>query len=127
MSSEKKNVYIETYSEKSFVVRGDTRPYRESLKAMGGKWVNRLTDKTTREHFGAWIFWTQKRSELEKWVESGCKKIESIDLTSISTEKLTSVYQRLSVLESKVQKLMEKLGNDDETPVKPRKRLLKRN
>ena len=45
MSAQKSTVYIEKYSDRSFVVRGDTRPHRESLKAMGGKWANRLTDK----------------------------------------------------------------------------------
>ena len=76
MSAQKSAVYIEKYSDKSFVVRGDTRPHRESLKAMGGKWANRLTDKETGEKFGAWLFWTQKRGELDGWVSGGCKPVE---------------------------------------------------
>ena len=31
-------VYIEEYSPKSFVVRGETKEYKEALKALGGKW-----------------------------------------------------------------------------------------
>jgi len=49
MSIQKSEIYIQEYSEKSFVIRGDTRPHRESLRAMGGKWANRLTDKETGE------------------------------------------------------------------------------
>jgi hypothetical protein len=71
------NVELQDYSEKSFVVRGEgTREHRESLKAMGGKWNSRLTDKATGEKFGAWLFWSDKRSEIEKWVDGGCEPVE---------------------------------------------------
>lgn len=63
-------IFIETYSAKSFVVRGDTTPFKDNLKDMGGKWNSKLTDKKTNEKFGAWLFWSDKRDELTKWVES---------------------------------------------------------
>jgi hypothetical protein len=31
-------IYIEDYSEKSFVVRGETQQVKDKLKIMGGKW-----------------------------------------------------------------------------------------
>ena len=76
MPEQKSEVYIEHYSEKSFVIRGDTRPYRESLRALGGKWANRLTDKETNEKFGAWLFWSKKHPELVRWIKGGCKPVE---------------------------------------------------
>jgi hypothetical protein len=58
------NIYIENYTEKSFVVRGDSTEYKEALKDIGGKWNSRLFDKKTQEFFGGWIFWSKKRSEV---------------------------------------------------------------
>lgn len=92
MSAQKSAVYIEKYSDKSFVVRGDTRPHRESLKAMGGKWANRLTDKETGEKFGAWLFWTQKRGELDGWVSGGCKPVEGSNTSSASRGSTSSSH-----------------------------------
>ncbi len=40
------SLIIETYSEKSFVVRGDTKPFKDQLgrKGLGGKWNRKLRD-----------------------------------------------------------------------------------
>ncbi len=64
------NMQIEDYTAKSFVVRGDTTPYKEALKDMGGKWNSRLLDKKSQETFGGWIFWTDKRIDVTKWFNS---------------------------------------------------------
>ena len=64
------NMQIEDYTAKSFVVRGDTTPYKEALKDMGGKWNSRLFDKKSQETFGGWIFWTDKRIDVTKWFNS---------------------------------------------------------
>ena len=39
-----KDLTIEKYSERSFVVRGDTRPIKEDLKNLNAKWNNKLKD-----------------------------------------------------------------------------------
>ena len=70
-------IYIEDYSAKSFVVRGETREYKESLRSLGGKWNSRLTDKETGDKFGAWLFWSDKRSELDGWFKKGCPDVQS--------------------------------------------------
>jgi hypothetical protein len=70
------SIYIEDYSAKSFVVRGETRSYMESLKAMGGKWNSSLTDKETGERFGAWLFWSAKRKEIDEWFRNGCLEVK---------------------------------------------------
>ena len=69
------NISIEVYSDKSFVVRGETIPYKESLKSMGGKWNSSLTDKKTGEKFGAWLFWSDKRHEVGEWFKNGCQQV----------------------------------------------------
>ena len=63
-------MFIEEYSAKSFVVRGETTPHKDKLKDMGGKWNSRLTEKNFIDKFGAWLFWTDKREEVEKWLTS---------------------------------------------------------
>ena len=71
------SIFIEDYTPKSFVVRGDTRDSKDSLKALGGKWNSSLTDKDTGDKFGAWLFWSDKRKELDSWIKKGCPKIDS--------------------------------------------------
>ena len=46
------SLLIETYREKSFVVRGDTKPFKDQLgrKGLGGKWNRKLRGGA------AWIF-----------------------------------------------------------------------
>lgn len=135
------NVELEDYSEKSFVVRGEgTRELRESLKAMGGKWNSRLTDKATGEKFGAWLFWLDKRSEIEKWLDGGCEPVESRP-GDVSISRVTSGVLKPAdiALERKVDELTRMVAllcdhfdldqqivvsDDDEQP--PPRRLLKR-
>ena len=68
MSSQLLNAYIEEYSPKSFVVRGNTMQIKDNLKSMGGKWTNGLTDKESGEKFGAWLFWNAKKPEIEQFL-----------------------------------------------------------
>jgi hypothetical protein len=114
MSESKEQVYIETYSDKSFVVRGDTRPHKESLKRMGGKWVNRLTDKKSGDKFGAWLFWTEKREEVSEWVSKGCASQTFIQERKISLtpEELSNLIKRITKLEKVVEKMSKQWGID---------------
>jgi len=43
-------IRLEEYSEKSFVVRGNTKKFKDALSAKGGKWMK------TREGTSAWMF-----------------------------------------------------------------------
>lgn len=69
------SIYIEDYSEKSFVVRGETSNIKDDLLALGGKWNNRLNEKNNGSKFAAWVFWADKRKEIEKWLLNGCQKV----------------------------------------------------
>ena len=59
---------IQTYSDKSFVVLGDTKPYRNELYALGGKFNANLI--INGEKSGAWIFSLKNRERVEKFINS---------------------------------------------------------
>jgi hypothetical protein len=125
-------LFIEDYTQQSFVVRGDTREYKDSLKALGGKWNTMLTNKDTGEKFGAWVFWSVKRKEISSWIEKGCQKVIA---PISSTEKDTNDIKRLEKKMDYIIKMLEslsgkKLDNSDVDSdieyeeVVPKKRLL---
>lgn len=51
------------YSEKAIALFGDTKPIKDLLSAMGGKFNPRLAYKETKK--AGWIFSKTKREELE--------------------------------------------------------------
>uniref|UniRef100_A0A6C0LVV3 Uncharacterized protein n=1 Tax=viral metagenome TaxID=1070528 RepID=A0A6C0LVV3_9ZZZZ len=135
-SISEKKVYIEKYSEKSFIVRGDTRPHRESLSSLGGKWADRLTDKKTQEKFGAWLFWTAKRKELDNWVDSGCKEVKTggykaggggsgTQAQNNDTKRLIDMEKRLINIEKLLKEFITgEVDDDDEEDEEPKHRRL---
>tara|TARA_B100001093_G_scaffold125137_1_gene117718 strand:+ start:156 stop:596 length:441 start_codon:yes stop_codon:yes gene_type:complete len=60
------SISIEKYSEKSFVVRGDTQLHKDKLKNLGGKWNPKLTGEDGRKFCG-WIFSNSKRESVDEW------------------------------------------------------------
>lgn len=81
-----KDIIIQNYTDKSFVVRGDTKKYREQLKNLGGKWNNLLTDKETGEKFAGWIYPSIKKNDVKKWYDNR----ESLDLddSTLTTQSI---------------------------------------
>ena len=128
MSATNKKVYMEDYSEKSFIVRGDTRPHRESLKNLGGKWSNRLTDKSSGEKFGAWLFWSAKRKEVQEWIEGGMASIAEAKRDHTADDsRLARVEAKLTRIENLLQKLSSALLDEDEVIESPKPKRLLRN
>lgn len=103
-------MFIEKYTEKSFVVRGDTTPYKDILKDMGGKWNSRLTDKDNQEKFGAWLFWTSKRDEVEKWLKSLPVPEQVTERPKSSKIEKSVESNKLSDIELMLQELVIFLG-----------------
>lgn len=111
------NIYIEDYSDKSFVVRGETREYKDSLKSLGGKWNSRLTDKDSGDVFGAWMFWNGKRKDIDNWFKKGCPELENNQTdynqqssTNNSNRQLSTLnFQRLESKVDNLTKLLEQL------------------
>ena len=85
------SLQIVSYTDKSFVVIGDTKTHKDSLKNLGGKWNGSLTNKETGEKFMGWIFYSSKKREIQSWIDTGCKPIST---NSISTQRVDSVPQR---------------------------------
>ena len=139
-------VSIQDYSEKSFVVRGEgTRDLRESLRALGGKWNNSLTDKNTGERFGGWIFWSDKRSDVQDWFDGGCNPVAPPSTSSGYNGQNGGPSRdhahRVGALEAKIDELTRMVSllcehfdldsttvvlSDDDEPAGPPRRLLKR-
>lgn len=95
-------IYIQDYTAKSFVVRGDTRSYREAIKSMGGKWNSSLTDRETGSKFGAWIFWGEKRKSIEEWIATAVP--DSKDLDAENKYDVTDITSRGSSNDNSVKK-----------------------
>lgn len=55
---------VENYSDKSFVVRGETKPHKDKLKELQGKWNSNLTGG------GGWIFSNKHREAVDKYLNS---------------------------------------------------------
>jgi hypothetical protein len=55
------DITILDYTEKSFVLRGDTKEYSRFLADSGGKWNPNLKDGA------GWIFSMKKKQEIEKF------------------------------------------------------------
>ena len=105
---EKQNLQIENYSNKSFIIKGDTQKVKEELKAMGGKWNSRLTDNKTGEKFGAWIFWSDKKLELEQWL-NGRTNISIPNNTLLSlTERVTYLEELAAVMTTLLEKVLSR-------------------
>lgn len=86
------NLTIENYSDKSFVVRGETKPHKDKLKELQGKWNGNLTGG------GGWIFSNKHREAVEKFV-NGTEENEEKKQVKVETKKtvssptVTSLYE----------------------------------
>jgi hypothetical protein len=76
MSSSLSSIRIVCYTDKSIVVVGDTKTYKDSLKNLGGKWNGSLTNKETGEKFMGWIFYASKKKDIQSWIDAGCQNIQ---------------------------------------------------
>ena len=112
-------ITLEPYSEKSFVLRGDTRPYKEYIKKLGGKWAPKLQDGA------GWLFPKTKQDTVSKWIDTG--EIDDDDIKYQSeksrngtleehinylTLKVTSIEKSINIILAKIEN-MEKVKHDD--------------
>lgn len=58
------------YSEKAIAVAGDTKPIKDKLSALQGRFNPRLTHPSTGEKFVGWIFSKTKRADVERLIQS---------------------------------------------------------
>jgi hypothetical protein len=55
---------IVDYSQKALAIFGDTRPIKDQLKELGGRFNPKLTHEDKK--IAGWIFSKSKRAEVEK-------------------------------------------------------------
>ena len=130
-------IYIESYTEKSFVVLGDTKPHKDNIKKLGGKWNSKLRDNKM-----GWIFPISKKQSVEEYINDfqktgEIKQIQGMSQNFQNTD-LSDILKRLERLEMEVKQLrMEKEEKDEKdekdkqsenenVEKKPRRRLLKK-
>lgn len=126
-------IHIEDYTEKSFVVLGDTKPHKDNIKKLGGKWNSRLRDNKM-----GWIFPMSKKESVEEYISDFHKtgEIKQIQGTTGNFQRtdLSDILKRLERLEMEVKQLrMEKekhtnddSKNNDDFEEKPKRRLLRK-
>lgn len=92
------DIYYENYSEKSIVVLGETKPHKDALKSMGGRFNGRLRDGKV-----GWIFSKKSEEAVKDYVENGKVTVKA------TKKKETGNNSDLKRLEEKVDKLSQKL------------------
>ena len=54
---------IEDYTDKSFILVGGTRPFKDKIKELGGTWNSKLKDGKK-----AWVFPLTKKKDVQDWL-----------------------------------------------------------
>jgi len=65
MEKQKQSIQIIEYTEKSIAVIGNTKPLKEELKAINGRFNKYLKNKNG-ERFVGWIFSKKKEQEVKE-------------------------------------------------------------
>lgn len=103
--------YIEIYTDKSFAVFGDTKPIKDGLKAIGGRFNVNLRGKP------GWIFPLNKEEDVKKFLNNPSvmperktpvksNSSEPVTRESKSSTEIKELKERVTVLERLVQNLM---------------------
>lgn len=113
-----KALYIESYTDKSFVVLGtETKTHKDNLKLLGGKWNSSLTDKANGEKFGAWIYPSNLKSKVQEFIKNPTTSIVepptfSREMSSNTPHNKESSFKESSFKDSPEYKKMLKRIND---------------
>ena len=85
-----KALYIESYTDKSFVVRGtETKTHKDNLKLLGGKWNSSLTDKSNGEKFGAWIYPITLKAKVQEFIKNPSTTVIEPQTFTFSKEQVS--------------------------------------
>jgi hypothetical protein len=110
-------IVVEQYTEKSLVVLGNSEPYKEQLKELGGKWNSSLKSLAEGKGTKGWIFPLSKREKLEelcKNVKNGTVKAtptttsSSSKGTELSVKEFVPLKDYLSLL-TRVERLEQQI------------------
>ena len=120
--SQFKDISLEEYTDRSIVVRGETRQYKEDLKKLGGKYNSRLRGEP------GWIFPKSKQNDIVKFMKEGKRLVSEEEAqageartleweSKRSSEKKTSSFSNYSndnnVLIHMIKNLTQKIEKMD--------------
>jgi hypothetical protein len=107
------DIILEQYSEKCFILKGNTIQYKQDIKQLGGMWNPSLK---------AWIFPNSKREVIEKWLDKGEKTVEPVKQyfespvienyreKTVESNYSSNLNSRIDVLEKKMDMIIEMLN-----------------
>jgi hypothetical protein len=78
----KQSIYFEDYSENSFVIYGETKPYKDEIKNLGGKWNSNL--KTGP----GWIFSNKNKCTAHEWFVNKVNEIKAKNSDDLSETEI---------------------------------------
>ena len=61
------NIQMKEYSDKSLIIYGDTKPYKDLLKELKGRYNSNL--RVDGEKVSGWIFSKKHKEKLEKLIQ----------------------------------------------------------
>ena len=61
------NIQMKEYSDKSIIIYGDTKPYKDLLKELKGRYNSNL--KVDGEKVSGWIFSKKHKEKLERFIQ----------------------------------------------------------
>lgn len=109
---------ITEYNKYSFVIKGDTRKYKEELKKMGGKFNPNLIDGP------GWIFPKTKESYVRLFIENTTNLLEKEDNNKI-LEMLYKIFEKLEDLDKKIDLLnIQKKNTDQKVILHPQQNIV---
>ena len=90
------NIQMKEYSDKSLIIYGDTKPYKDLLKELKGRYNSNL--RVDGEKVSGWIFSKKHKENLEKLISH---------VTSIQYQ----IIQEIKELNNKVMNKLIKVNN----------------
>ncbi len=111
-------VTIINYSDKAIALTGETKPIREQLKNLGGKFNPYLTNKETGAKFAGWIFSKTKQAQVESLINNPLVSIKANEYKPTKSEVLTRTVEVLEPIGLwSSQQIIDKYGFDFEITI----------
>jgi hypothetical protein len=111
-----KDMKVSDYSDRSIVVQGDTRPYKEDMKKLGGKYNSQLKGGP------GWVFPKTNEKEINDFIIGGKRLVPEVDVkvcderrknseTPYSFSHANPSLGEFSILLSTINKMSAKINN----------------
>ena len=102
-------IYIENYSERSIVVLGDTKPHKDALKSMGGRFNSRLKDNKV-----GWVFPKTFEQQVKDYVSNGKITVKvKPNSSNSSLDRLLQLQEVSREIKEDIKRVEKKIDNLD--------------